>query len=218
MMRLQKGFTMTEVLVASAAVFLLMTMGMKFYQNLSSQWQLADSETRMQQQSREAMLKINKELRQATAYFEVPFDGLPQAKEILMIRPNSDMHSGQVQGYTLVRYWFRENQDGVYSLLRAEKDHGNEDRFLGNEMAFQPDITNASDKVNYKIRYLVKEATVIEPGKQSFFQQSPANPNLIHVRMVTATYGAGSKDGTKKYEVKRKFRVDTDIHARNLAL
>lgn len=211
MVKPQNRFTWLQILLTYSTLCFVLGGVLVLYNYLSNQAKKWDFEAQVEQQTREAIREINKELRLATAYFEVPIEGLPQAKEILIIRPHS--RSGKVEGYTLVRYWFTENHKGLYSLLRAEKDHGLEAQFLGNEMGFQPKVKNLQDRRNYNIRYLVKEATVLEPGKLSFFQQSTANPNLIHVRMVTAFYESQVDDAAL-----RKFRVDTDIHAGNLVL
>ena len=217
--RKQKGFTLVEAMISMTLFTALMGMGFNFYSRTHSTMKLTESEAKMQMYSRQAMTKITKELRQASDYYEIPFDGIPQAKEILFVHPD-DANQGTVQRYLLVRYWFHENAQGVYSLMRAYQDHGDQARFLNGDNQFSPDANDSGDVQNYHISALVKEATVIEPGKQSFFQQDKSNPGIINLRMVTATYGAKTSNdiSNRSQEVKRQFRIDTAIQARNLQL
>lgn len=217
--RKHKGFTLVEAVITTTIFTLVMGLGFNFYSRTHNTMKLTESEAKMQMYSRQAVTNIAKELRQASDYFEIPFEGIPQAKEILFIRPD-DANQGSIQRFLLVRYWFHENAQGVYSLMRAVRDHGDQARFDSNDSQFAPDANNANDVQNYQITALVKEATVIEPGKQSFFQQNKNNPGIIHLRMVTATYGAktSADPGDRSQEVKRQFRIDTAIQARNLEL
>lgn len=216
----QKGFTLIEATVSMTIFTLVIGMGLNFYMRSQSMLKLSESESHMQVYSRQSVTQIAKELRQASDYHEVPFDNVPQAKEVLFVRPQDDRNSGAVSQYLLVRYWFHQNKQGVYSLLRAQKDHGNEAKFLSADQNFQPDADNPSDVSQYQISSIIKEATVLEPGKQSYFQQDKSNPALINLRLVTATYGnrehADAQGHTQ--EVKRQFQIDTSINARNLSL
>ncbi|PIQ24579.1 hypothetical protein COW36_11215 [bacterium (Candidatus Blackallbacteria) CG17_big_fil_post_rev_8_21_14_2_50_48_46] len=219
-MKSQKGFTLTELLVSITLLAGLTGLGLRLYLQSEQALKIAESEANMQQSARIAITKIAEELRQASDYFEVPFDGLPQAKEILFIRPVHDHNSGQVSGNILVRYWFHQNTEGVYSLLRAEKNHGSETHLNTSDGEFEPDPEKASDRESFKITPLIREATVIEPGKQSYFQQNRSQLNLVTLRLVTATYGyvRNPQSAQTKLEVKRRFRLDTTLDARNLNL
>ncbi|HEY9841151.1 MAG TPA: prepilin-type N-terminal cleavage/methylation domain-containing protein [Candidatus Obscuribacterales bacterium] len=216
--RRQRGYTLVESLVTLSILSLVMALGLNFYQRTQRTMKLAESEAKMQMISRMAMTQIAKELRQASDYHEIPFANVPQAKEIIFVRPRDDASQGQVANYVMVRYWFHERSNGVYSLMRAQKDHGSNPRLEAADETFIPNANSSADVAAYRISALVKEATVIEPGKQSFFQQDKNNPELIGIRLVTATYGVKNfKDTTgKDQEVKRQFRIDTSVDARNL--
>ncbi len=216
--RFQKGFTLVEMITTLSIFTVVMGLSFSFFTRVQSTVQLSESESKMQMYSRLAMTNIAKELRQASDYYELPFAGVPQAKEILIVRPTDDKSIGAMNGYILVRYWFEENSQGVYSLYRAQRDHNNEPHFLTADSNFKPSTQSASDRSNFLISAMIKEATVIEPGKQSYFMQDSQNSEIITIRLVTATYGyKHAQDLTgKKLEVKRQFRIDTSINARNL--
>lgn len=214
----QSGFTLIESMVTVSIFSVIVGMSLTFYQRSHAMLQLSETESHMQMYSRQAMTKITKELRQASDYHEIPFENVPQAKEILFIRPNDNQQTGAVAQYILVRYWFHKSGNGVYSLLRGQKDHGNEIKFTTGDQNFLPDPDNSNDVHNFQIRALIKEAAVIEPGKQSYFHQDKNNPSLIGIRLVTATYAQRSTADLagRTQEIKRQFRVDTSINARNL--
>ncbi|PKL77288.1 MAG: hypothetical protein CVV27_05990 [Candidatus Melainabacteria bacterium HGW-Melainabacteria-1] len=216
--RRQRGFTLVEGMISISVLSLVMGLGLNFYQRTQTTVLLAEAEAQMQMHSRMAMTSVGRELRMASDYFELPFPNVPQAKEIIFVRPKDDASQGNVSGYVLVRYWFHEHTNGVYSLMRAEKAHGSDARFVAGDSDFMPDAEDPVHVRTYRISSLVKEATVIEPGKQSFFQQDKTQPGLIGVRMVTATYGIKQNVGSnaKNQEVKRQFRIDTIVNARNL--
>lgn len=214
----QRGFTFTEVLTSVAIFSTVMGLGSQFFMRTQATVKLAEHEAYLQMHSRQAMTQVTKDLRQASDYFEVPFPGVPQAKEIKFVRPVDDQQKGLIKKYILVRYWFEEDQKGVFSMLRAEKDHGDQPHFSTADADFAPNSQNSADVAAYKVRAILKEATVIEPGKQSYFYQHPENPELIDIRMVTAVYGfKRQSDGSgKTQEVKRQFRIDTSVNVRNL--
>ena len=112
--RSQKGFSLLEMITAMSIFTVVMGMGINFQTRVQGSVQLSESESKMQMYSRQAMTNIAKELRQASDYYEIPFPGIPQAKEVLFVRPADDMSVGTVKGYLLVRYWFEED-DKLYS-------------------------------------------------------------------------------------------------------
>ena len=193
-------------------IFLVVLMiGFNFFLRSQRLTQLAESEAKMQMYARQAMTIITKELRQASDYKEKFDIGDPtsEAKDVRFVRPAQ----GLIGQYTLVRYWYAKNDKGIFSLYRAEMSNGTNPNVTTD---FTPNPISASDRTTYKIRSLIKEATVIDPGERSFFHQDPDNRSSLSIRLVTATYGIEDGSLTGEYEVKRQFNLDNEIYARNL--
>lgn len=211
-----RGFTVVELLVSMTIFLAVMVLGFNFFLRSQRLTQLAESEAKMQMYARQAMTVITKELRQTSAYKEYldPNEPTRKPKDIRFVRPKQ----GAIGQYILVRYWYEENSQGVYSLYRAERDNGTSPQTPADTDTFKPSVNSASDRVTYKISPLIKEATVIDPGEQSFFEQNTAagHRRELFIRLVTATYGIKSGTLTNEYEVKRRFNLDSAVYARNL--
>lgn len=206
-----KGFTLIEVIVSLSIFLIIMAIGFNFFLRTQTLVQLAESEAKMQMYARQAMTILAKELRQATDYKEFLEDDVPEAKTIFFVRPSTT--AGQ---YTFVRYWYKKNSQGIYSLFRAEQPNGTSTLTPTDYLSFEPDPYSATDKATYKITPLIKEATVIDPGKQSYFSQNPLNKKVIEIILITATYGYTKGALSSELEVKRQFRIETSVTARNM--
>lgn len=209
-----RGFTIIELLVSMSIFLVIMMIGFNFFLRSQRLTQLAESEAKMQMYARQAMTIITKELRQATDYDEIteldPDDQTPEAKNIIFIRPTQ----GQTDQFTMVRYWYERDTKGVFSLYRAEKTNGDKPR--GIDADFDPDPFTASDRTTYKIRPLIKDASIIDPGEYSYFSQDPDDKREITVQLYTAIYGVKEGSANGEMEVKRVFNIDTKVYARNL--
>lgn len=208
----QRGFTLVELLVTMTVFLIVLAMGFNFFMRSQQLVKLAESEARMQMYARQAMTVMNKELRQAVNYLEFQYaESDFEASDARFSRPKP----GSPGQYIMVRYWYASDAQGLYSLFRAEKDVGNTPATQLELEGFEPNFQSTADKNAYKIRPLIKEATVIDAGKRSFFEQDAKN-DIINIHLITATYGYVNGTTTSEVEVKRQFRLDTAVNARNL--
>lgn len=194
--------------------FVIMVIGFNFFLRTQRLTHLAESEARMQMYARQAMTIITKELRQVTDYKELKIadeDKTFKAKNIIFVRPTQ----GDLGKFTMVRYWYEKDNKGVFSLYRAERANGTQSTFINED--FEVDPFDSGDRQTYKIRPLIKDASIIDPGEFSYFAQSPApNRHEITIQLYTAIYGVKEGSATGEMEVKRTFNIDTTVYARNL--
>ena len=223
-----RGFTLVETMVTMSVFLIVMALGFNFFTRSQRLVKLAENEAKMQMYARQAMTIITKEIRQATDYKDVEYKdqdpnqpAAAHAIKILIVRPNANNSSE----YTLVTYWYEKNNQGVYSLYRAEKPNNLSDKIKSTDIpdingngGFSPSYSNSTDRKDYKIKPLIREATAVDPGNRSYFQQEPEpNKSRIKVQLITAVYGVQKgANTTGQLEVKRQFQLDTSIHARNL--
>lgn len=211
----QKGLTLIELIITGLLMTLLISMGFFVQQNLAESWQIAEDEAIMQRYSRTGIQRIKQELRQAKdIYVEPPSQalggggqgGVQYSFDIQFTIPDTDSNGAFTDTYNLVRYWYEEDATTkIWSLKRASKTNGASSSVPAGAPHFLDNST-----------YLIREAAVIEPGKQSYFKQDPDNPVLLHIHLVTATYVI-KENGQGVFDMRRTFRVETEVEARNLS-
>lgn len=130
----QKGMTLTELMVASVILSIILAAAMGVYWNTQKSWQLGDKETKMQEQARIAIMNMSRELRQAYDIWIIPIpssagcDTNPAltcySKDMRFSIPILDA-SSNIYGYKIIRYWYVQDPTTlVWSLRRFVWESG----------------------------------------------------------------------------------------------
>jgi len=202
----QRGVTLVELMISMGLLFLIMVMGTTIFSNIQGHLKLAEQEARMQQYARDAINKMTRELRQASAMQMVPsalYSG--RSIDLFFTRPHV-APDGTSTGFDLVRYWFADDYErpgtGIKSLYRAWKSNGTSTTV--STTAFEDNRTR-----------MIREAAAEHPGIDSYFERKGATSPFTLELVLRVTVYRQRSDGVYVGDRERKFDMRSEIQYRN---
>lgn len=207
--RLQRGMTLVELLISTALLMMIMTMGTAIFQNIRNHLRLAEEESRLQQYARDAMNRMAREVRMAAALNWVyPTNSTSYTYDLYFTRPHVNSDGSFSGTYDLVRYWYGDDYEkpgtGIKSLYRAWKSNGTS-------------ITAGNTPFTDNRTRLIHEVAAEHPGEDSFFlvRQTGDGVYSVSLNIQVTIYRWDPTTSMYVSDNQRKFDISTDVLIRN---